>query len=257
MQIVSLTTDYGSKDYYVAELKASILSCKDDFNIIDISHDIDRFDIEQAAFFLSNTLSAFKESSIHIVAVNCNYKRNSEYICFEKNGHYFVGPNNGVFSLIFDDLDPNKIYIIDQPDTLKKGVNEIFSHAAAYIGHGLPLEEIGTVVPAFTKRLIIQPVVTSTQIRASIIHIDHFENVIVNLKKEVFERARNNRRFELHYNPHDPITFISNDYSDVGIGDAVAFFNSSGYLEIALNLDKASSMLNLSKSEMIQINFYE
>ena len=257
MQIVSLTTDYGSKDYYVAELKASVLSRKDDFNIIDISHDIDRFDIEQAAFFLGNTMQAFKESSIHIVAVNCNYKRKSEYICFEKNGHYFIGPNNGVFSLIFDDLDLTRIYIIDQPDTSKIGVNEIFSHAAAYIGHGLALEEIGPVVTAFTKRLIIQPVVTSTQIRASIIHIDHFENVIVNLKKEVFEKARNNRRFELHYKPHDPITFISTDYSDVAIGDAVAFFNSSGYLEIALNLDKASSMLNLAKSEMIQINFYE
>lgn len=257
MQIVSLTTDYGSKDYYVAELKASILSRKDDFNIIDISHNIDRFDIEQAAFFLVNTLPAFKESSIHIVAVNCNYKRKSEYICFEKNGHYFIGPNNGVFSLIFDDIDESKVYVVDLPDTSNMSVNTLLAHAAAYIGHGLPLEEIGPMVPHFTRRLIIRPVVTASQIRASIIHIDHFENVIINLKKDVFEKARNNRRFELHYKPHDPITFISNDYSDVAIGDAVAFFNSSGYLEIALNLDKASSMLNLAKSEMIQINFYE
>jgi hypothetical protein len=257
MQIVSLMTDYGTKDYYVAELKASLLSRKDDFNIIDISHDIDRFDIEQAAFFLANSLPAFQASSIHVVAVNCNYKRKSEYICFEKHGHFFIGPNNGVFSLVFDDIDETKVYLIDKPNGSNKGVNILFSHAAAYIGHGLPLEEIGPVVSEFTKRLIIRPVVTSNQIRASIIHIDHFENVITNIKKDVFEKARNNRRFELHYNPHDPITFISDDYSDVPIGDPVAFFNTSGYLEIALNLDKASSMLNLLKTETIQINFFE
>lgn len=256
MQLVSLTTDYGTKDYYVAELKASILSRKDDFNIIDISHDIDRFDIEQAAFFLTNTIPAFQDTSIHIVAVNCNYKRKSEYICFEKNGHYFIGPNNGIFSLVFDDIDESKVYVIDHPIGTNKSVNMIFSHAAAYIGHGLPIEEIGSVVGEFTKRLIIKPVVTSNQIRASIIHIDHFENVIINIKKDVFEKARNNRRFELYYNPHDPITFISDDYGDVSIGDPVAFFNSSGYLEIALNLDKASSMLNLLKTETIQINFF-
>lgn len=257
MQIVSLTTDYGSKDYYVAELKASILSRKDDFNIIDISHHIDRFDIVQAAFFLGNSVPAFQTSSIHIVAVNCNYKLRSEYICFERDGHYYIGPNNGVFSLLYDDIDESKVYVIDLPNAKNMSINILFSHAAAYIGHGLPLEEIGPVVDEFEKKLVIQPVVTSNQIRASIIHIDHFENVIINLKEEVFEKARNNRNFELYYKQHDPINFLSNDYSDVAIGDPVAFFNSSGYLEIALNLDKASTMLNLMKNEMIQINFHE
>jgi S-adenosylmethionine hydrolase len=257
MQIVSLTTDYGSKDYYVAELKASVLSKKSDFTIIDISHDIDRFDIVQAAFYLQNAVSSFLSGTIHILAVNCNYKRKSEYICFLKDGHYFIGPNNGVFSLIFTDLDETGIYTIQHPDNDPVTVNEIFSHAAAYIGHGLPLEEIGTATLNFNKKLTIQPVITSNQIRATIIHIDHFENVIVNLKKDTFERVRNNRRFELYFKPNDPITFLSKDYGDVSIGDPVAFFNSAGYLEIALNMDKASTMLNLLKNEMVQINFIE
>ncbi|MBK8347494.1 MAG: SAM-dependent chlorinase/fluorinase [Saprospiraceae bacterium] len=257
MQIVSLTTDYGSKDFYVAELKASILTNKNDFSIIDISHEIDRFDIVQAAFYVQNAMTSFPEGSIHIVAVNCNYKRKSEYICFEKNNSYFIGPNNGIFSLIFDHLDESNIYQIVAPNPEQISVNAIFSHAAAYIGHGLPLSEIGNIVSVFSKKLVIQPVVTSQQIRATIIHIDHFENIVVNLKKELFDKVRNNRNFELYYKPNDPITFLSRDYGDVSIGDAVAFFNSAGYLEIALNMDKASSMLNLMKNEMIQINFYD
>jgi hypothetical protein len=257
MQIVSLTTDYGSKDYYVAELKASILTNKNDFSIIDISHEIDRFDIVQASFYLSNAVTSFPMGSIHIVAVNCNYRLKSEYICFERDGHYFIGPNNGLFSLMFDDLDETKIYVITPPGEDTNKVNAIFSHAAAYIGHGLPIEDIGLVVQNYNKKLVIQPVLTSNQIRATVIHIDHFENVVVNLKKEVFDKVRNKRQFELYYKPHDPITFLSKDYSDVSIGDPLAFFNSAGYLEIAINMDKASSMLNLMKGEMIQINFYE
>ena len=257
MQIVSLTTDYGSKDYYVAELKASILTNKNDFSIIDISHQIDKFDIVQASFYLQNSIKSFPEGSIHIVAVNCNYKRKSEYITFEKNGHFFIGPNNGIFSLLFDDLDESLIYQVESPDPENSNVNTIFSHAAAYIGHGLPLEDIGAKIAQFNKKLVIQPVITSNQIRAIIIHVDHFENVVVNLKRDLFEKVRNNRRFELYFKPNDPITFLSKDYGDVSIGDTLAFFNSSGYLEIALNMDKASSMLNLQKGEMIQINFYE
>lgn len=256
MQIVSLTSDYGSKDYYLAELKASILNGKNDFSIIDISHEIDRFDIVQAAFYLNNAIKSFSKGSIHIVAVNCNYRRRSEYICFERDGHYFIGPNNGVFSLMFDDLDENKIYIISPANAENTTVNAIFAHAAAYLGHGLPIEEIGPSVDIFNSKLVIQPVVTSSQIRATIIHIDHFENVVVNLKKDLFEKVRNDRKFELYYKPNDPITFLSKDYGDFSIGDALAFFNSSGYLEIAINMDKASSMLNLMKNEMIQINFY-
>ncbi len=256
MQIVSLTTDYGSKDYYVAELKASVLSGKSDFTIIDISHQIDQYDIIQAAFYLNNIKNSFPDGSIHIVAVNCNYKRKSRYLCFKKNEQYFIGPDNGVFSLLFDDLDEEDIYIITPPENGNSSVNAIFSHAAAYIGHGLAMEEIGPKAENINAKLKIQPVVTSNQIRATIIHIDHFNNVIVNLKKDFFEKARNNRQFELYYKPNDPITFLSKDYGDVAIGDTLAFFNSAGFLEIAINMDKAASMLNLSKNEMIQINFY-
>ncbi len=256
MQIVSLTTDYGSKDYYVAELKASILASKSDMTLIDISHQIDHYDIVQAAFYLNNAKNSFPSESIHIVAVNCNYKRKNRFLCFRRNGQYFIGPDNGVFSLIFDDLDKEEVYIISPSDNGNSSVNSIFSHAAAYIGHGLSLEEIGPKAENLNIKLKIQPVVTSNQIRATIIHVDHFNNVIVNLKKDFFEKVRSDRKFALYFKPSDPITFLSKDYGDVAVGDTLAFFNSAGYLEIAINMDKASSLLNLSKNEMVQINFY-
>ena len=255
MQIVSLTTDYGTKDYYVAELKASILSSKSDFTIIDISHQIDNFDIIQAAFYLENAMKSFPTGAIHIVAVNCNYKRKSKFVCFEKNNQYFIGPDNGIFSLIFDDFTTTDVYEIIPPENGNSSVRSIFSHAAACIGHKLSLQEVGNKIEDINRKLVIQPVVTAHQIRATIIHIDHFQNVIVNLKKDLFDKVRNERRFELYYKPNDPITFLCKDYSDVAIGDTLAFFNSAGFLEIAINMEQAAAMLNLSKNEMIQINF--
>jgi len=255
MQIVSLTTDYGTKDYYVAELKAAILSINLNTHIIDISHEIDRFDIVQASFYLTNAITSFPAGSIHVIGVNCNYKKKSEYITFEYKGQFFIGPNNGVFSLMFEDLDTSIVYIISPPHKENVQVKDIFAHAVGYISHGLPIEEIGPTLVNFNKNLNIKPVVTSNQIRATIIHIDHFENVVVNLKKDQFEKLKNGRPFELYYRQHDPITTLSNEYGDVSIGDPLAFFNSTGYLEIAINMDKASTMLNLFKNEMIQINF--
>ncbi|MBK9151759.1 MAG: SAM-dependent chlorinase/fluorinase [Saprospiraceae bacterium] len=257
MQIVSLTTDFGRRDHYVAELKAAILSGRKDLNILDISHDVDPYDIVQAAFLLQNSLPSFPEGSVHIVAVHLHYRRKSEIVAFEHTGQYFIGPNNGVFSLIFDDLQEEQIYTVPEEGEAARSKTALIAHAASYLAHSLPIEEIGPRVAAFNRKLSIQPVVTSNQIRATVIHIDHYENVIVNLRKEQFEKIRDGRRFSLYYKQNDPITFLSRDYGDVAVGDVLAFFNSAGYLEIAVNTERAASLLNLHKNETIQINFYD
>lgn len=256
MQIVSLTTDFGVEDHYVSVLKGSILSRKQDLNIIDISHNVSTHDIVQAAYFLENALEAFPLKSIHVVSVYNYYAQNYRIIAFEKNGHYFIGPNNGIFSLIFDDLREEGIHYVSMEGTQNYKLQERIAHAVACFAHGLSLTEIGPPIESFTRKIGIQPVITNDQIRATIIHIDHFENVIVNLKKKDFLKIQNGRNFSLYYKNHDPITEISNAYSDVKIGDVLCFFNAVGFLEIAINMGKASSMLSLIKNETIQINFH-
>ncbi|MEZ4910006.1 MAG: SAM-dependent chlorinase/fluorinase [Saprospiraceae bacterium] len=256
MTLVSLTTDFGLKDYYVAELKSAILNHVKGVQIIDISHNIDKFDIVQAAFYLKNVLHTFPSDSIHVVGVYTHYKRESEIICFAKDGNIFIGPNNGVFSLVFEDMTSIKIYKVNAPNGNAISSNALLTHAIAYISHGLPLTEIGPELTSFHQKMLLKPVLGQHQIRASIIHIDNFENVIINLKKSEFEFYRNGRNFELYYKQHEPITQIFKHYGDVPIGDPVAFFNSADYLVLAVNLDKAASLYNLHKNEMIQIYFH-
>ncbi len=257
MQIVSLTTDFGTRDYHVAELKAALLKSNPAINIIDVSHAIDSYDIVEAAYNINNVYSKFPEGSIHIVSVYNYYDKHSEFVTCQRNGHYFVAPNNGLLTLMFSDITPDDLYIIDANALDIDTLAQIFAHAVGYLSHGLPIAEIGEHPASTNERMAIQPVVTSSQIRATIIHIDHFGNVVVNLRKERFEQLRKGRQFEIYYQQSDPVTYISKDYSDVSIGEVLCLFNSAGYMEIALNIGKASELLSLKKNETIQINFYD
>jgi S-adenosylmethionine hydrolase len=257
MHIVSITTDFGFQDYYVAELKAHILKRSTDIQLIDVSHSIDSHDIVQAAHFLDNVFRSFPVGSIHLVAVYNYYDKNSSFILLQREDHYFVGPDNGVLSLIFNDVKPNEAVRLDHEDIENKSIAEILSWAVGKIIEGKAIDQIGTKVESINQKMGIKPVVTRSQIRATIIHIDHYENVIINLKRDQFEKIRKGRGFQLYYKQTDPITQISKDYADVPITDVMCLFNSAGYMEIGINMGRASSMLNLNKNETIQINFTE
>ena len=257
MHIVSLTTDFGLQDYYVAELKAHILQRSTDIQLVDVSHSIDSHDIVQAAHFLDNVFRSFPTGSIHLVAVYNYYDKNSSFILLEREGHFFVGPDNGVFSLIFDDLQSEEVVRLDHEEIVDRSIAEILSWTVGKLIGGSSVQEIGSTVASINQKMGIKPVVTSSQIRATIIHIDHYENVIINLKKDQFEKLRKGRGFQLYYKQTDPVTRISEDYADVPITDVMCLFNSAGYMEIGINMGKASSMLNLNKNETIQINFID
>lgn len=257
MQIVSLTTDFGLKDYYVGELKGMLYSQMSNVNIVDISHDIQAYDIIQASFYLSNTYKHLPKGSIHILGVQSYYYKINETIVFERDGHFFIGPNNGVFSLIWDDLSEQEVYVVSIDDMEVQSLSETFAHAAAYIAHKLPLSDIGPKVGNVERKMMIQPVITRSQIRATIIHIDRFNNAIVNLKKSQFDQLREGRQFQLYFKHDDPIYHFSKHYAEVPVGDALAMWNTAGYLEIAVNMGKASTLYNLNKNETIQIYFID
>ncbi len=254
MQFVSLITDYGLKDYYLAELKAALFTKCDDLQFIDISHHVEVYDIALAAYYLNNILPSLPKNSINIISVNNYYEKNPSYVVFYKDDRYFLGPDNGVFPLIFDQL--NDVYKINIDELENKQVHNIYSHAAACIHHGLPLEEFASAYFEPVVRLNFRPVITNHQIKATIIHIDKYDNVITNCTKKLFETTKDGRGFSIFYKPNDPIDILSKHYGDAGIGEPLAWFNNAGYLEIAINQGRASSLLHLFKNETIQIDFH-
>lgn len=253
MPIITLTTDFGGAGYHVAALKGCLLQRNPDLNIIDISHQVKPYDIVQAAFILKNAFPNFPEGTIHLMGVD-NSSGPLSLIAFAQEGHYFIGPDNGVFSLIFENISPHAFRI----PLLKKTafpLNDALADAVEHLTYGKPLLEIGLPAGETERRIALQPVISTSQIRGSVIFIDNHDNAVVNVKKDLFEKVRNGRPFELFFKRHDPIMKLSRNYHDVPVGEVLCLFNAADHLEIAINMGRASSLLGLKMDDMIQIDF--
>lgn len=258
MHIVSLTTDFGLKDYYVGSIKGSILSNGIPVLFADISHEVDNYNIVQAAYILKNAYQSFPEGSIHLVSVHNFYQNKPQFVAFRHNGHYFVGPDNGLFSLMFEDTIA-EVFALENPKKLNHTiyVQHFFAVAVHCILNNQPLSAIGNLLPQLLQRHSLRPITGRDHIRGSVLHIDKFSNVILNIDRAVFERIGQQRKFELYFKRNDPITSISNNYADVAAGEVLCLFNAAGMLEIAINLDKAATLFGLEIDDAIQIDFIE
>ncbi len=256
MTIVTLTTDLGRRDYYAGLIKGGLLSTGVALNIIDITHHIKTYDIVEASFVLGNVYQSFPKGSIHIVSVNNFDEGEKQFITMEHEGHFFIGPDNGIFTLMFEEM-PKKIYAIPSKDKSTFPLTEIFAQAVAHISSEAPFKEIGKLVKKPVQRITLQAVISKSQIRGSVIHIDNYDNVILNIKKDLFLRMQAGRSFSLFFKRHDPIKSLSEQYSDVPVGDTLCLFNSADYLEIAINLGKAASLLGLAVDDTVQIDFHD
>ena len=253
MYIITLTTDFGLQDYYVPVLKGTMLQRHQALNFIDISHNIKNHDIVQAAFTLKNAWHQFPEGTIHLVSVNNFGGERNRFLVLHHQNHFFIGPDNGIFTLLFY-TPPQYIYEIPFQGLNFQHVKEAFADAIDVIVSEKPLAEMWSPVTDMVQRITLQPVIAPSQIRGSVIHIDNYDNVIINVTRVLFEKVGRGRNFQLYFKRHDPILKLSEHYNDVSIGDTLCLFNSD-YLEISINMGKAAEMLGLKLEDSIQIEF--
>ncbi len=255
MQIVTLTTDFGLKDYYVPALKGAMLTRYRALNLVDVSHNINNHDIVQAAFILKNTWHTFPEGTIHVVSVNNFSSEQHRFLVFKYEDHYFVGPDNGIFTLIFPNwILPTYIAQIPFGGLNLKPISAVIAEAVSFLASGQPLTTLGSEAIDIIQRIMLQPVISQNQIRGSVIHVDNYDNVILNITRDLFKKIGKNRPFQLFFKRHEPITALSNYYNDVPIGETLCLFNSD-YLEIAINMGKAAELLSLKIEDTVHVNF--
>lgn len=255
MRYITLTTDFGTQDYYAGALKGAILSRCPDAQLVDISHQIKPFDIVQGAFVVQNAYPEFPEGTLHCIGVNCIYDKYYRFVALRQNGHFFLAPDNGLLTLLFDNLSMDDLRALPSADRGHFSVKNIFAEAAAHLAAEQSFETLGEVAPPILQRISIQPVITPTRIRGTVIHVDNFDNAIVNIRREVFDRAGNGRAFSLFFKRNDPITALSGNYCDVPVGEPLCLFNSAGFLEIAINMGRAATLLGLKVEDVVELVF--
>jgi len=258
MSVITLTTDLGLKDFYVASIKGSLFSELPDALIIDITHDIPAFNISVAAFCLKSCYEDFPQGSIHIIGVSPEANENVKHVVLKHNGHYFIGADNGIFSLLFEEKieEVFEINIIPDEDRRTFPTKDVFVKVACHIGRGGTLEIIGTRLDELTEKTNFAPVIEDDTIRGMAIYIDSYGNITTNISKQLFKLIGKNREFSIVFRRADyNISRIDFNYSDVPEGEKAALFSNTGHLEIAINKGNASKLFGIKLSDTIRIEF--
>ncbi|NNE77247.1 MAG: SAM-dependent chlorinase/fluorinase, partial [Pricia sp.] len=244
MAIITLTSDFGLKDHFIGTLKGTIYKELPDAKIVDISHDISPFNIQECAYILENSYKSFPEGTIHIVGVDSEPTPENQHIAVLIDGHYFISANNGVIGLITSEIKPEKVVEVNIPNPLHGSfpVMDVFVQVACHIARGGTLEVVGKPFNQLKDLREFAPSVTDNgkKIIGSIIYIDNYGNVVTNIHKSFFEAYRKGRDFEINART-TKIKKIHNKYSDIinfdleknkrqGAGDLLALFNSANYI---------------------------
>ncbi len=257
MPIITLTSDWGFKDHYLGAVKGTILTKIPEATIIDITHSIPSFEIEQAAFIIKNSYRNFPEGTIHIIGINTEESDKMPHTAIEMDKHFFIGTDNGIFSLIFD-KPPDKIVELNIPQDsnfFTFSTRDRFINAAAHLAEGKAIEELGDVKENIIEKILLKPVIDKNVIKGHVIYIDSYENIITNIREPFFREIAAGRKFSILFRTYE-IKKISSSYTDVPVGEILALFDSNNHLEIAMNQGNAAGLLGLGYKDLVRIEFH-
>lgn len=274
MPIITLTTDFGEKDYFVGAVKGAIYNELESARIVDISHSIAPFHITEASYIIKNAYKSFPENSIHIIGIDSELTPENRHIALKLDGHYFICANNGILSLIASEFVPEKIVEINIHDKVQTNfpVLDIFVKVAGHLARGGTLDVIGKNIEEIKHLKELQPYANSdnNQIIGNVLYIDNYGNVVTNITRKFFEQVGRGRKFTIKARNAN-FSEIFNTYSDAinfevenihrEDGKKLAIFNSGGYIELAIyksnpsTVGSASSLFGLEYRDTITINF--
>ena len=274
MPIVTLTTDIGQQDYIVGALKGQLLSANPQITIVDISHYLTHTNFPEAVYICKNAFAHFPPKTIHLIIFNFYENKNDNILIAEFNDQFIICADNGILQMITDKA-PIDIFAIH--------INhkEIFLETTfkiAALVNDLAINKKLRLIADPIKNIIVknnlQPSISEVWIKGHVIFIDNFENVVTNITQEIFEREQKGRKFKIILTRGEDVEVLSDNYLSVPEGEKLAWFNSAGFLELAinkgnmaglfgfqdfneLNYKEGKSMQNKIFYKYVQINFYE
>lgn len=274
MPVITFTSDYGLVDHRVASVKGKILSLTDNVTIVDISHQIQAYNLMQTAYIVKNAYPFFPKGTVHIISVDSFYTKQRKCILYKADDHYFIAADNGVLSLIFYDIKPEAVYEITFNNRFDDEVSftstDIFAPVAVHLHNsGLP-EVIGRKFMT-PKQLSFPRAVfneSENMMIGEIMYIDNFGNLVSNISKKFFEKTSVGYQSFIVRFRNLALSRIYNQYTDSVAdwanepeyhGKAAALFNDSGLLELTIYKGNAESgaktLFGLQVGESIYIEF--
>jgi S-adenosylmethionine hydrolase len=242
--IITLLSDLGTRDTSVTIAKAILMRYGTGDTIIDISHNVAQYDLQQAAYILVSAYKHFPRGAVHIVLTDVFIGDTPRMLVAEKDGFFFIAPDNGILPLAFGtDMENTRLcFEFTRPYTFSDWVNKT----------GQVIEVLqGKRTLSFKQYDIkkaprmLQPKAMTDGVECNILYIDRYENVVLDITKAQFDELVKKRPFRIKIMRMQDINTISDHYNDVEQGEPLCLFNDAGFLEIALNHAPAASLLGL------------
>jgi S-adenosyl-L-methionine hydrolase (adenosine-forming) len=257
MAIVTLLTDSGESDHYVAAIKARIIGVNPGIRIEDISHRIQPTDIAHAAFVLRAVFRDFPKGTVHLVGVDASGNRGDSFIALQLEDHFFVGADNGLFGLISERPHQNLVELNSITSIVTTfPERDIFAAAAAKLASGVSLSDLGKPMQVFKKMIDRQVKATKKQIAGTVVRVDGFGNLITNIPRDAFDILSKGKSYTIQFGG-EKFRRIHTQYNQADQGECFIVFNSLGVLEIGIYKGNASELLGLDYDSMVNIVFEE
>jgi S-adenosylmethionine hydrolase len=239
--IITVVTDFGLSDSYVAEMKGVLLSGAPDATLVDVSHFVVPGDVRSAAYILGRAWHRFPEGTIHLVVVDPGVGSSRAALAIRSQGHYFVGPDNGVFTPVLHDTAVEMVSL-PTPGHASPTFHgrDLFAPAAAALARGVSLASLGQPFAGIPERLAYTlPRLEGKVVVGEIVYVDRFGSLITNLDSD---QVPGRARLEIEDLDLGP---LRRTFSDVAPGGLVAYIGSDGAIEIAVRDGSAARRLGI------------
>jgi S-adenosyl-L-methionine hydrolase (adenosine-forming) len=255
--ILTLTTDFGLSDHYAGVMKGVILGICPRARIVDIGHHVNAFDIAEGSYLIAQAYRYFPPKTVHVVVVDPGVGTARRPILMEAAGQYFVAPDNGVLSMIYN-REPHKIRLISAGRYFRKPVSDtfhgrdIFAPVAAHVAAGVQPPRIGKLIDNYLRPPSQAPRRTGKRTwTGSILHIDRFGNVVTSFHMDDFGNLEL-RNFEMVLGPHR-ISVMAHNYNECGPGELFLIAGSSGYIEVSVGQGSAAKVIGCESGALAEL----
>jgi S-adenosylmethionine hydrolase len=261
--LITLLTDFGTADYFVAAVKGVILAGNPTANIVDITHDIPPQDIEAAAFTLLAACSSFPAGTIHVAVVDPGVGSARRPILIELGGQFFVGPDNGIFSYVCESDESlgvkAEMFHLTNPEYFRRPVSatfhgrDVFAPVAAALSTGVRPAQLGTSISQIVRLSQLQPTTSRDgRLLARIIHIDRFGNCVTNITQNDLTAKMIAAGATLRLKGKSVKSFRSYFAEEMkGKGRLFGIWGSAGFLEIAAANESAAKLLKAQRGDLV------
>jgi hypothetical protein len=256
--IVTLISDFGLQGEYSGAMKGAILRVNPCCQVVDITHQIGPQDVLEASFVLKNTYSYYPLGAIHVVVVDPGVGSRRRPVVLRKNGHFFVGPDNGVFTFVLSGKGRTEGYEVARREFFLSPLSntfhgrDIFAPVAGHLSLGMDPKLLGPRARDFVRVEWPQPQVKGKKLLGRVLWADAFGNLITNISREEYGRVIEDRPIQIK-GKRWRIDRIHCTYGEGQRGQPMALFGSAGLLEISVNLGSAKQALGLKSGDPLTI----